>query len=64
MGVLVANIEGRVLVSYQRGLLDEVGHGSLVTLGADIQVRLVCRPGRVGPRPLFPVCLGVVYGPK
>jgi hypothetical protein len=36
VGVLVANIEGRVLVSYHRGLIDEVGHGLLVTFGADI----------------------------
>jgi hypothetical protein len=63
VGVLVANIEGRVLVSYQRGLLDEVSHGSLVTLGADIQARLVCRSGWVSPCPLFPVSLGVVDDP-
>jgi hypothetical protein len=41
VGVLIANIEGRVLVSYQRGLLDEVGHGILVTQGADIQACLL-----------------------
>ena len=64
MGVLVSNIEGRVLVSQQRGLLDEVSHRGLVTLRADIQVSLVCRSGWVSPCPLFPVCLGVVYGPK
>ncbi len=63
MGVLVANIEGRVLVSYQRGLLDEVSHGILVTLGADIQARLVRRSGRVCPCPFFPVSLGLVDGP-
>jgi hypothetical protein len=63
VGVLVANIEGRVLVSYQRGLLDEISHGSLVTLGADIQARLVCRSGRVRPCPFFSVSLGVVDDP-
>jgi hypothetical protein len=63
VGVLVANIEGRVLVSYQRGLLGEVGHGILVTLGADIQARLVCRSGRVRPRPFFSVSLGGVDDP-
>ena len=64
MGVLVANIEGRVLVSYQRGLLDEVGHGLLVTLGADIQACFMCGSGRVSPCPFFAVSLGVVDGPK
>jgi hypothetical protein len=64
VGVLVANsVEGRVLVSYQRGLLDEVGHGILVTLGADIQARLVCRSGWVSPCPFFCVSLGVVDDP-
>ena len=63
MGVLVANIEGRVLVSYQRGLLDEVGHGILVTLGADIQACFVCGSGWVRPCPFLPVSLGVVDGP-
>ncbi len=64
MGVLVANIEGRVLVSQQRGLLDEVSHGGLVTLGADIQARLLCRSGWLSPCPLLAVSLGVVDGPK
>ena len=62
MGVLVADIEGRVLVSYQRGLLDEVSHGILVTLGADIQACFVCGSGRVSPCPLLPVSLGGVDG--
>ena len=54
MGVLVANsVEGRVLVSYQRGLLDEVGHGSLVTLGANFQACFVCGSGGVRPCPFF-----------
>jgi hypothetical protein len=65
VGVLVAFVvEGRVLVSYQRGLLDEVAHGSLVTFGADVQARLVCRLGRIRPGPLFAVGLGVVYDPQ
>ena len=65
MGVLVAFVvEGRVLVSYQRGLLDEVGHGILVKLGADVHTCLVRRSGRVGPGPLFPVGLGIVDDPK
>ena len=63
VGVLVANIEGRVLVSYQRGLIDEVGHGLLVTFGADIQTYLVCRSGWVSPCPFLPVSLGLVDGP-
>jgi MoaA/NifB/PqqE/SkfB family radical SAM enzyme len=63
VGVLVANIEGRVLVSYQRGLLDEVCHGILVTLGADIQACFVCGSGRVRPCPFFSVSLGVVDDP-
>ena len=64
MGVLVAFVvEGRVLVSYQRGLLDEVGHGSLVKFGADVHACLVRRSGRVGPGPLLAVGLGVVDGP-
>jgi hypothetical protein len=42
-----------VLVSQERRLLDEVGHGTLEALGAYLQVRLVRRPGRVGPGPLF-----------
>jgi hypothetical protein len=50
VGVLVAFIvEGRVLVSYQRGLLDEVSHGLLVALGADVHACLVRRSGGVGP---------------
>jgi hypothetical protein len=37
VGVLVAFVvEGRVLVSHQRSLLDEVGQGVVVTLGANI----------------------------
>jgi hypothetical protein len=64
VGVLVANsVEGRVLVSYQRGLLDEVGHGILVTLGADIQACFVCGSGGVSPCPFFCVSLGVVDDP-
>jgi hypothetical protein len=64
MGVLVANsVEGRVLVSYQRGLLDEVGHGILVTLGAHIQACFVCGSGGVSPCPFFSVSLGVVNDP-
>ena len=64
MGVLVANIEGGVLVSLQRCLLDEVSHGILVMLGADIQASLVCGSGRVSPCPLLPVSLSAVDGPK
>ena len=65
MGVLVSNIvaEGQVRVSQQGGLLDEVRHGILVTLGADIQARLVRRSGGVRPGPFFPVSLGLVDGP-
>ena len=64
MGVLVAFVVyGSVLFSYQRGLLDEVGHGLLVALGADIHACLVRRSGRVGPGPLLAVDLGVVDGP-
>ena len=65
MGVLVSNIvaEGHVRVSQQGGLLDEVRHGILVTLGADIQACLVRRSGWVGPCPFFPVSLGVVDDP-
>jgi hypothetical protein len=64
VGVLVANsVEGRVLVSYQRGLLDEVGHGILVTLGANFQACFVCGSGRVRPRPFVSVSLGVVDDP-
>jgi MoaA/NifB/PqqE/SkfB family radical SAM enzyme len=63
VGVFVANIECRVLVSKQRGLLDEVRHGVFVTLGADIQVCFVCRSGWVSPCPFFPVSLGVVDDP-
>jgi hypothetical protein len=61
VGVLVAFVvEGRVLVPYQRGLLEEVGHGLLVALGADVHACLVRRSGRVGPGPLLAVGLGVV----
>ena len=64
VGVLVALLlEGRVLVSYQRGLLDEVGHGSLVKFGADVHACLVRRSGRVGPCTLLAVGLGVVDDP-
>jgi hypothetical protein len=68
VGVLVALVfEGRVLVPHQRGLLDEVAQGVVVTLGADIahvQPGLVGGPGRVYPRPLLAVGLGFVDGPK
>jgi hypothetical protein len=63
VGVLVSNIEGCVLVCYQRGLLDEVCHSISVTLGANIQACFVCCSGRVSPYPLLPVSLGVVDGP-
>ena len=64
MGVLVAFVVyGSVLVSYQRGLLEEVGHGSLEALGADVHTCLVRRSGRVGPCPLLVVGLGVVDDP-
>jgi hypothetical protein len=63
VGVLVANIEGRVLVSYQRCLLDEVGHGILVTQGANFQACFVCRSGWVRPCPFFSVSLGGVDDP-
>ena len=65
MGVLLALVvEGRVLVSQKRRLLGKVGHGTLEALGADLQARLVRRPGRVCPGPLFAKGLGVVYDPK
>jgi hypothetical protein len=65
VGVLVSNIvaKGHVRVSQQGSLLDEVRHGILVTLGADIQGRLVRRSGGVRPGPFFPVSLGLVDGP-
>jgi hypothetical protein len=63
VGVLVANIEGCVLVSLQRGLFDKVRYGPFVTLGADIQARLVCRSGWVSPCSLLAVSLGVVDDP-
>ena len=63
MGVLVANIEGCVLVSLQRCLLGEVCHGVFVTLGTDIQACLVRRSGWVSPCPFFPMSLGVVDDP-
>ena len=63
MGMLGADIERRVLIPYQRGLLEEVGHGSLVKFGADVHACLVRRSGRVGPDPLLAVGLGVVDGP-
>ena len=34
--LLVAGVERCVLVSYQRGLIEEVAQGVVVTLGADI----------------------------
>jgi hypothetical protein len=68
VGVLVAFVvEGRVLVSYQRGLLDEVAQGVVVTLGADIanvQASIVGGPGWIYPRALLAVGLGCVDGPK
>ena len=65
MGVLLALVvDGGVLVSQQSRLLDEVGHGALIALGADLQARFVRRPGRVGPSPLFAEGLGVVYDLK
>ncbi len=36
VGVLVAHIERRVLVSQQRGFLEKVAQGVMVTIGADI----------------------------
>ena len=45
MGVLVALVVyGSVLISQQRRLLEEVGHGTPVALGADLQARFVRRP--------------------
>ena len=65
MGVLLALLLHRgVLVSQQSRLLDEVGHGALIALGADLQARLVGRPRRVRLYALLAVGLGVVYGPK
>ena len=68
MGVLAAFIIERcMLVSYQRGLLDEVAQGVVVTLGADIahvQPGLVGGPGWVYPSSLLAVGLGCVDGPK
>jgi hypothetical protein len=65
VGVLVSNIvaEGHVRVSQQCGLLDEVSYGILVTLGADIQARLLRRSGGDRPGPFFSVSLGLVDGP-
>jgi hypothetical protein len=64
VGVLVAFVvEGRVFVSYQRCLLDEVGHGLSVKLRANVHICLVRRPARVGPYPLLAVGLGVVDDP-
>ena len=57
MGVLLADVEGRVLVPHQRALLEEVAQGVVVTLGADIayvQPGLVGCPGWVYPRPAWP----------
>jgi hypothetical protein len=65
VGVLVAFVVyGSVLISHQRLLLKEVGHGALVALGADLKPRFVRRPGRVCPGSLLAVGLGVVYGPQ
>jgi hypothetical protein len=65
VGVLVAFVvEGRVLISKQRLLLKEVGHGALVVLGADLQPRFVRRPGGVCAGSLLAVGLGVVYDPQ
>ncbi len=36
MGMLVADIERRVLIPYQRGLLEEVAQGAVVMLRSDI----------------------------
>jgi hypothetical protein len=36
VGVLVADVERRVLVPQQRGLLEEVAQGAVVTIRADI----------------------------
>jgi hypothetical protein len=64
VGVLVAFVvEGRVLVSHQRCLLDEVDHGPSVELGSDVHTCLVRSPARVGPCPLLAVGLGVVDDP-
>src|SRR5215203_6092536 len=65
VGVLLALVVyGRVLVPQQSRLLDEVGHGVSVALGADLKARFVRRPARVGPGPLFAEGLGIVYDPK
>ena len=61
MGVLLALVvDGGVLVSQKRRLLDEVGHSTLKTLGSYLQARFVGRPGRIGPGSLFAEGLGVV----
>jgi hypothetical protein len=67
VGVLLADVERRVLVSYQRGLFEEVAQGVVVTRGADIAYvhpGLVGGPGRVHPGPPLAVGLGCVDGPK
>jgi hypothetical protein len=67
MGVLLADVERRVLVPQQRGLLEEVAQGVVVTLGADIayiQPGLVGGPGWVYPGSLLAVGLGCVDSPK
>jgi hypothetical protein len=67
MVLLGACLGRRVLVPHQRGLLDEVAQGVVVTLGADIahvQPGLVGGPGWVYPRPVLAVGLGCVDGPK
>jgi hypothetical protein len=64
VGVLLALVvDGRVLISQQSRLLDEVGHGTLEALGSYLRARFVGRPGGVCPGPLFTKGLGVVYGP-
>ena len=67
MGVLLADVERRVLIPHQRALLEEVAQGVVVKLGADIayvQPGLVRGPGRVDPGPLLAVGLGCVDSPK
>src|SRR5215203_5837928 len=64
-GVLVALVAyGGVTVPQERRLLDQVGHGAPVALRSDLEADLLGRHGRVRPRPLLPVGLGLVYGPK
>jgi hypothetical protein len=54
--LLVARFGCRVLVPYQRGLLDKVAKGVVVTFGADItqvQPGIVGGPPWVSPNPLL-----------